>query len=62
MAKFRRATTRFVTSLPPSVCPQGTIRLPLAEFSWIFIFEHLPKTGQKIHVSLKSDKIKGYFT
>jgi hypothetical protein len=38
------------------------ICLPLAGFSGNLIFEHLSKTGQKIHVSLKSDKIEGYFT
>jgi len=59
-AKFRSATTRFVTSLPPSVSlrPQGTIHLPPAGFSGNLIFEHLLTISQKIRVSLKSDKFK----
>jgi hypothetical protein len=36
-AKQRKATISFVMSIPPSVCPHGTIPVPLGTFSGNFI-------------------------
>jgi len=44
-----------------SIKPHGTTRLPLHQFSPNFIFEHFPKSIEKIEVSLKSDKKNCYF-
>jgi len=40
------------------VCPLGMAQLALSDFSWFFFF----KPAEKIQLSLKSDKNKGYFT
>jgi hypothetical protein len=56
--KLRRATACFVTS----VRSHGTPRLPLDGFSWYLIFEYFRKSVEKIHVSLRYNKNKGYFT
>jgi hypothetical protein len=43
--------------------PHGTTRLPLDGFSWNLVFESFFRnTVEKIQVSLKSGKNKGYFT
>jgi len=41
--KLRKATISFVMSVLPSVCPQGTTRLPRDEFSWNMIFVYFSK-------------------
>jgi len=65
-AKLPKTTICFVVSIHSSVCPsvrpRGTTRLPLDEFSWTFMFECFRKSVDKVQVSLKSDKNKGYFT
>jgi hypothetical protein len=61
-AKLRKATISFVMSVRPSFCPHGTTRLPMDEFPLNFIFVYFLKTVEKSQVSLKSDKINGYFT
>jgi len=55
--KLRKGTISFVMH----VRSKGT-RLPLDRFSWNLIFEIFRKSVEKIQVSLKSDKNKGYFT
>jgi hypothetical protein len=42
-AKLRKATIIFVTSVGPSVCPHGTIRLSLDGFSRNLLFEYFSK-------------------
>ena len=60
---FRKATVSFVMSARPSVCPHGTTRLSLDEFSLNVIFGYFSKkTFDKIQVSLRSENNKGYFT
>ena len=57
-AKLRKATI----SLVMSVCPHGTILLPMDGFWLNLIFELFRKSVEKIQVSLKSDKNNWYFT
>jgi hypothetical protein len=45
-AKLRKATTGFVMSVRPSVCPHGTTRLQPDGFSWHLIFENFSKIYQ----------------
>jgi hypothetical protein len=60
LAKLRKATTSFVMSVRLYVRPYGTTGLLLDEFSrYLSIFS---KPVEKVQVSLKSDKINGYFT
>ena len=40
LAKLRKATICFATSVSPTVCPHGTTRSHRMEFSWKLIFEH----------------------
>jgi len=42
-AKLRKTTISFVMSIPLSVCPPRTTRLPLDEFSWNFICDYFWK-------------------
>jgi hypothetical protein len=42
-AKLRKATISFVMSVRPSVCPNGTTRLPLDGVSWNATFEYFAK-------------------
>ena len=49
-------------SVRPSVCPHGTIRIPLDGFYDILYFSIFRKSVEKIEVLLKSDKSNVYFT
>jgi len=42
-AKLRKATTSFVITVHPSVCPPGITRRPLDGFSWNLTFEYISK-------------------
>jgi len=58
----RKVAQKATISFVMSVSPRGT-RLPPDEFSWNLIYEFFfLKPVEKIPVSLKSDKNKGYFT
>jgi hypothetical protein len=59
--KLRKATINFVRSVRPSVRMEqlGSHWTDFHEISYVIIFR---KTVEKIHVSLKSEKINGHFT
>ena len=57
-AKLRKATINTVMS----VHPHGTTRFPMHWYLWNLIYENFSKSGEKIQVSLKSDKNYRYFT
>ena len=61
-AKFRKATISFFMSVRLFILPHATTRLPLDVFSWNLRVRIFLKSFEKIQVSLKSDKNKGYFT
>jgi hypothetical protein len=65
-AKLWKPTISFVMSVCPSVsssvCPHGTTRLPLDEFSWILVFGYFSKICRNVQVWLKYDKYKWHFT
>jgi len=60
-AKLRKATISFVMSVCPSVRMEqiGSYWMDFHEILYLRIFR---KSVEKIQVSLKSDKNKGYFT
>jgi hypothetical protein len=64
LTRFRKTTKSYykLRHVFLSVRPQGATRLPLHGFSRNLVFEYFPKSVEKIQVSLKSDKNKGYFT
>lgn len=49
-------------SVRSSVCPHGVTQFPLDVFSWNFTFKDFWKSSDKIKMSLKYYKTKGYFT
>ena len=61
-AKFGKATINFVRSVCPSVCPYGTIRLPLDGFLRNFMFESFSKSCRENSSFIKSEKNNRYFT
>ena len=58
LAKLRKQTISFVTS----VCPHGTIRLPMTGYNEISYLRIFRKYVEKTQVSLISAKNIGYFT
>jgi len=60
-AKLRKAVASFIISVRPSVRMEqlGSHWTDFHEIQYLSIFR---KYVEKIHVSLKSDKNKGYFT
>jgi hypothetical protein len=61
---FENCEKLLLASSCPSVCPHGTLGLPLDGFWQNLMFKlfFFSKICRKIQVSLKSDKIDGYFT
>jgi len=62
ISKLRKAAVSFVMSVRLSARFQGTVRLPLGEFSWNCYLRICRKSIEKMQDSLKSDKNDGYFT
>ena len=62
LAKLRKGTISFVTSVCPSVCSHEIIRLPMAGFNEISYLRIFRNYVEKTEVLLKSDKNIGYFT
>jgi len=63
-AKLRKATNSFVMSFRPSLRLYRITRLLLDGFSWNLVqyLRFFRNSVKKMHVSLKSDKNKWYFT